>query len=240
MFTITFNKSKSKYYQKALNHAMNLGGKMVEEEVRLEFPISDLLFLYPKLEPLLGIIQSWSSTRATYKGRRVHPYRFIFQIWHDIRQCSLQRRDGPDDRHCWQTNDLPGWGCRKITKLLRYNTGAGDYVKSTRYWYNYGEFDDTGLWLINKRMIYDVLMKQVGEKAIDSCPYFDHRRLWETIQDLPEIIRVDNSNYELHYIREYEDGRKVLKPVNIRHKDPLIIDRARQYKPQLGTGFSRN
>lgn len=240
MFILTFNRSKSKKFQHALNHAASLGATYDGETVRLEVPTSDLLYLYPKMIPLLKIVQHWTHTTATYNGRRVATVNFIFRIWHEVRVCSQQRRDGPEDRHCWQTNDLPGWGCHKINKLFRYNRGTGEYVKSNRYWYNYGEFDDTGLWHINKRLIYKILMKQVREKAIDSCPYFCNKRLWELIHDLPEIIRVDNANYQLHYIKEYEGGRKVLKPVNVRHLQRFVIDTEKEFIPKLGSRFFRN
>lgn len=228
MFILTFIKSRSKKFQHALNHAATLGATFDGETVRLEVPTADLLYLYPKMIPLLKLAQGWTHTKATYKGNRVATVNFVFRIWQEICECSLQRRDGP------------GWRCHRINKLLRYGTDPGDYEKSNRYWYNYGEFDDTGLWHINKKMIYDVLMKQVEERAIDSCPFFCNKRLWELVQNLPEIIRVDNANYQLHYIREYEDGRRVMKPVNIRHMERMRLADFKECRAKRKSRFFRN
>ena len=92
MYILTFQKSNSKHFQKALNHVFNLGGSWDGQVARLEIPEEKLLEAYEEIRFLFGYIQNWKSTRATFMGKDVNPYRFIFLVWLNVSNCREERK----------------------------------------------------------------------------------------------------------------------------------------------------
>jgi len=220
MYTLTFIKTKAKNFPKALQIAEELGAKYDGETVRLEFPTHQLLYMYETLLPLIALIQNWKDTKATYKGKRVGVYRFVFLIWRNVRMCAEEMNSTSNERYCWHGTDSPGWGCRLLDRVSRKEEGPGNYKTSSQYWYNFGEFDHNGDWIVNKRLIIERLMKEAEEKALDTCPFFSLEKIQEAVQDLPEKIIPDNLHYRKFYIRDYIDGVIKERAVNIRHMKP--------------------
>ena len=72
MYILTFKSSRSKYFQKGLRMAQNLGGKWDGETMVLKIPESKLMMAYDRLMDLFGVVQRWSSLKATF---RINPSR---------------------------------------------------------------------------------------------------------------------------------------------------------------------
>lgn len=220
MYILTFQRSNSKNFQKALNHVYNLGVTWDGQTARIEIPEDNLLKAYEEIHFLFGYIQNWKSLRATFRGKEVRPFRFIFLVWRNVDACRRECRTSKNPRHCWSSVDAKGWGCKQLRCILRYTNGPAHYKVSNRYWYNFGEFADRDVWAVNKELIFKKLKEESEEKALDLCPHFKINKVKEAIDNLPDFIRVDNSHFANYYSVEYLKGEKRLVPVNIRHVLP--------------------
>jgi len=226
MFTLSFGHSTSKNYKEALEIAHNLGGKMELGIMSIIIPDYELLNSYNELLPLFNLIGKWKSLTGDYNGKRVEPYRFVFNIWNNVGGCAQKRNDTWDKRHCWQNIDQEGWGCKLIQSFSPFNYGDGRYQRSNRFWYNFGEFTDKTTWKINKNLIFEKLQKTIEEKSLNLCPFFEMKRIKDVVLSLPDTLPVD----DVHYIRYYYG---IGNPVNIRHIMLVPFE-----KPELKFSFN--
>lgn len=220
MYTLTFQRSKSKHFQKALNHVHNMGGSWDGEIARLEIPEEKLLEAYEEMGFLFGYVQNWKSLRATFMGKEVQPYRFIFLVWRNVSTCREERKGSKDPRHCWSGVDSKGWGCKQLQRIQRYAHGTAHYKTSNRYWYNFGDFVDKDTWQVYKPWILQKLQSEIDEKAIYLCPFFKMKAVERAVASLPDFIKPDGVTYVNYSTHEYIDGVKRALPVNIRHVQP--------------------
>jgi hypothetical protein len=222
MLQITLKKSSSKRYPYAVDMMLQLGAVAGSGGVVLSVPEHKLLNSYNSLFQLTELIGQWKSVSASFRGKKVPLYRFIYLIYRNISECGAEKTNSKEKEYCNSRYDVPSWGCRLIESLLLYNTGSGNYEHSGIYWYNYGFFDDSGMWIIDKDRIYSRIMKEVEGKALDVCPYFSIAAIEQIVfRDLPDFIIPDNYSYRLHYETVYEGGREIIKAVNIRHISDL-------------------
>lgn len=220
MLRIIINKSKSKSYQRAVDIALFLGADADQGRVVLSIPEHEIPGAYESLMPLVEIIGRWKCVTATFRGKEVSLYRFIFYQYGQVALCGSENTEG-DDFHCRLKNDIPTWGCRLIDGISLTSFGSGFYEKS-RYWYNFGSFDIKGRWIIDKDRLYGRIMQEVEKKHLDICPYFDAARIHHLIyNELPVVIIPDNYNYRLHYQKVNDNGREIYRAVNIRHIQDL-------------------
>ena len=124
MYTLTFKRSKSKHFQKALNHLVTMGGSWDGETATLQIPTEKILTAYEDLVILFQYTQKWESLKAYFMGLPVHPYRFIFQVWNTVNCCRKRKTETIDPRHCWSTIDAKGWGCKQLQRLHCYAQGT--------------------------------------------------------------------------------------------------------------------
>lgn len=215
MFTLQFKKSISKKYSLAVEKAKELGGVVASDQVTIKIEDYEMLYAYEKLYPLLAIIQKWKGTSAEYNGKKVDPFKFVFQGWYSVRQCAEQKNGDWDTRYCWKDYDQEGWGCKKLSPFLRHFSGSGEYKKSNQFWYNFGEFDDQKNWIINKNLIMQKLIQTSENSCLKLCPFFDIVKVKKMVDELPDIIIADGINFRPFY----QEG----KMVNVRHCKPLLI-----------------
>ena len=83
MYILSFKRSKSKFFQKALNHVTYMGGSWDGETAKLMIQEKDLLTAYEDLVILFRYIQNWKSTRATFRNK--------FGAWHQRNQLPASR-----------------------------------------------------------------------------------------------------------------------------------------------------
>ncbi len=227
MFILTFKKSTSKKYPAALKAAENIGCVVLDDQVVIELTDPELLYAYESLKDLLRIIQHWKSVDAKYRGKKINPFRFIFIIYTNIRECAEQKNCSVDPKHCWRDNDNEGWGCRFLHPFRKEISGSGEYKKSNQYWYNFG-IRDGGTWKVDKRLIAEKLHQYIEAGHLHLCPFLNLDRVQDIIVELPETIQIDRVNF-----RPFKtDG----KDVNIRHTpqhfafiDKLILAKSSTY-----------
>lgn len=210
MFTLTFGYSTSKNYSKALEIAHELGGSMEKGIMSIELQDYELLYGYEKLNPLLLIIQNWKSISGSFNGQKVEVFKFLYNLWRNVADCAQGRNDSWDNRHCWSNIDNEGWGCKLLNSFSAYNYGEGNYKRSNRFWYNFGDYDGNRVWKVNKHLIFEKLQKEIDSKNLTLCPFFNIDRIKKIVEELPEIISLDDVTFTAFY---NEEG----KMVNIRH-----------------------
>jgi hypothetical protein len=214
MYILTFKTSRSKYFQEGLEMARKLGGSWDGKTMVLEIPADRLLNAYDRLLPLFEIVGNWSSLKATYKGKKVDPYRFIL-VMHFLKECAGMRKKEP--MHCWLNLEEQGWGCKRISNVMYQLGGNGVYEWNEKYWYNFGRFNDKNEWIIDKERIYQRLNGFAEDKGLTVCPFFRAGYLKESVDRLPDKIVPDEESFRLFYEEEFYKGKKIRVPVNIRH-----------------------
>ncbi len=210
MFTLSFGYSRSKYYSRAIEIAHDLGGKMENGIMSIELQDYQLLYSYEEVFPLLEIISKWKSLTGDYNGKKVDVFNFLFNIWRNVAGCAQGRNDSWDTRHCWSNIDNEGWGCKLINSISAHNYGDGRYIRSNRFWYNFGEFESDNVWKINKHLIFEKLQKEIESKNLFLCPFFNIDNVKRKVENLPDNIKPDELTFTTYY---NEKGEKV----NIRH-----------------------
>ena len=85
-------------------------------------------------------------------------------------------------------------------------------------WLDYGEFDKSGIWHLNKDRIKHELELTLKENEL--CPVLDRRKVLETLEKLPNTISPkENKNWE--YTTSYEEINGEYKEVAVGIK-PVI------------------
>lgn len=203
MYILTFRKNASKNFYEALTFARDLGGDFDGQLVTIKVNEENLLSAYSTFRTLFGLIQSWKSTRATYRGKPVHPYRFILKM-HRIKDCVLS-----DD--CGQN-----WNCKKLDDINHKEHRIG------LSWFNIGYFKEEK-WILNKTRIKELLLGQSELLGVDICPSFDETELLTIVRDLPDYIVPDNVYYKITYKEKKIQGQTFIIKDNIEQlkKEPI-------------------
>jgi len=243
MLQITLKKSRSKSFNDAVFIMKQLGAELKGGAFFLSIQEHDIPNAYNYLLGLIEIIGKWKNVDARFRGKSIDLYRFVFQQYNSIASCGSERTASDYGEFCRVKYDVPTWGCRLIESVLLYNTGDGNYERSGIYWYNYGFFDNSGMWIIDKDRIYARITKEIQNKALDVCPYFNIAAVEKLVfRDLPDYIIPDNYSYRLHYEKVYENGLEIIKAVNIRHINdvrnaPGLINRDIVYRLQTAHDY---
>ena len=214
MYILTFNTSRSKYFQEGLKIARRLGGSWDGETMVLKIPGSGLLASYERLLPLFEIVGNWSSLRATFRGQEVDPFRFIL-VMHFIKECAGKGSSDPEN--CWLYPEEKGWGCKRLSNVQYHVFGGGEYTWNERFWYNFGRFNERNEWVIDKEKLYQRLYRHAEGKGLTLCPFFDVEMIKRSLDALPACIVPDDKSYRVHYEEEFYKGDGVKVPLNIRH-----------------------
>lgn len=220
MFILTFYRSSSQYFQRALDMALSYGASWDGEKCVIEIPDKYLLDINVKMSNLIQMLRKWKKVEASYNGKKVKWYDFVITVHYGIRSCVECKKQTSNMRYCWIDPDQKGWGCRLLTRMQRYSVGTPYYKSSTKHWYNYGEFIKPDLWKVNKKLIMERLEKEMDTKLIHICPYFDIAEVEGAVHNLPDTIIIDNIHFTIYYSQEYMNGEKKMVPINIRHVPP--------------------
>lgn len=213
MYILSFKKNKSKKFEEALEFAKALNCSYDGEEVVIEITDEELPTAYLMMRQIFGIIQGWKSTKATFRGRVVHPYQtilFFFKLF----QC--ESASNVDKKNCYNSCNEIAWGCRKIDNVLFSVTGSGEYGNTRKFWYNFGFFRGSK-WIIDKVSLFENIVAYIEDMGIDICTNFEQNNLFNSITTLPNYIIPDNKRYKIHYVKKIVAGTELLIPDNIRH-----------------------
>ncbi|WP_139959168.1 hypothetical protein [Flavicella sediminum] len=182
--------------------------------ITINIPEESIINAYAMIRTLFGFIQNWKGTKATFRGKEVHPYQFILHA-HQTGECASITNY--DKKNCLTNRSSVGWSCKKLDNIYYDLTGNGNYKTNGKYWYNYGYFKGKK-WIIDKQQLAIKLMNQVSLKGLDLCPHFDQNNLRHAIENLPEFIIPDDITFKIFYEEKYIKGEKIMVPNNIRHQ----------------------
>lgn len=195
-------------------------GSVVKDTVWVFVPDRDILPKIMELKLLASYIMEWNNTRAFFKKNPIDIYKFLHQLY-PICKCSNDFMEKHHSKYCHLDLKTEGWGCKFINSVHRHlNDGKG----KRKYWYNYGYFDKNNDWIVDKALLRLELTNEVISKGIHSCPYFSMKEVNEKIEQLPNRIEPDNTNYEIAYKKDFCGDKIIDIPVNIQHICPTYLN----------------
>jgi hypothetical protein len=144
-------------------------------------------------------VQGWKSTQV-YINDHLAPKQ---QIEDFVKCCDCYSLYGVSKfpkEHCWNDRQRPGWGCKQLCWILRYDLA---YSKRTdKRWYQVGPFEK-GIQYIDKDEIGEHLKREMDFKCLEMCPKFSFDRVKKAISSLPDKIDPDRDDlWEIEYFGE--------------------------------------
>lgn len=193
-----------------------------DNQVIINIPLYELPNVHETLFKLCHIICKWKGVVAKFKEKKISLYHFVFLQYSKVNSCGEKNIKSDNPEFCNENYGVQTWGCKHLDSIKLNNSGNGNYKKSNLYWYNFGAFDNLGIWHIDKEAVFSLLEKEASDSAYILCPFFDLDKLHRIVfEHLPSFIIPDNYNYRLHYEAVKENGREILRAVNIRHIESL-------------------
>lgn len=210
MYVLIFSDNSSKYFSSAKNLAIELGASVHLNEVHLTIEDHGLFSAYNRIRRLFALVQHWKNTRASFRGKKVHPYKFILHM-HRLSECA--DISSMLIQNCDYDLKTKGWGCRRIS-VLDYD--IKNQIEKTS-WLQFGTMRD-GHWIVDKNKIKQTLLKEVKEKGMDVCPFFDELALISAVKALPDKIDLDNPEFNPNYTEHQLKETNILTISGIRSK----------------------
>lgn len=224
---IKFGKSTSQNYNAVINlakqflnftesHDRNIKSIIVvtAEEASLKLQL---------LESLVNMIQSWVSTEIVIDNQKIEAYKFNYNLRNTVNCYQGYHRASLKNMYCSFTGLSQGWGCRLLTKIkLNDNDQYYNpyYEHRAKFWYEYGYFEGTNRWMIDKETIKKVLQDDAFETTAKVCSLFSIENVVSKINSLPDYIELENSkDWEIVYGSEcVAGGTKELIPIKIKKR----------------------
>lgn len=225
LLKIKFGKSRSSNYPFALDIACGFPDftpiSKEKEFNSLEINKSDMIRRHKEIFKLIDLIQNWKSSLITINGRMInHASAVDLKI---LSSCYDKSDNFFSKANYCDNQGRNGWGCKNlilINKHLPKEHFCAHYV----YWFNYGEFIDESMWVINKKALKNALLEEAEQNFSILCPLFNVMKIDNIIDSLPEFIDLrENKRFRIQY-DEIDDGmtpRKV--PSNILPVDPNLV-----------------
>lgn len=215
MIKIFIPKSRSAKFGEISKMAETLNGTIQQEGISIVLLDSKIFQSLDGLYALSKLTSALRNVETTYNNKKLNLYQLVRRLM-EVRQCS-ESYSKIDKKHCWRNTLYTGWGCRFLTDPILHLRPGSNY-KYDKYWYNHGMFsEDESEWIVNKALILHKLANSAERSGASLCPYFNHKRILKTVNELPEKIKVDNVYYEKYFMRDFEGAEIKYKPINIRH-----------------------
>ncbi|AUD78020.1 zinc ribbon domain-containing protein [Kangiella profundi] len=225
---IAFGYSSSQNFSKAVNISKNIpsysvkgDGKSATHSVVLPITEVDLII------NLYDLVGGWKSSKMLING---HTATKKDLTYYGVGCFRSRLKAYNPQQYCFGERDYEVniWGCKRLNMPV-YEWGGG--------WLDYGEFDKSGVWHIDKDRIKDELESAIKENEL--CPILSRKRVLETLEKLPKTIdpREDN-NWE--YRTNYEEINGTFKEVaigikpNIKNINRFVIG---DYEPNWVENF---
>ncbi len=205
---LTFGLSSSANYNKAIEICKNIPsyettgeGKQIQNKVTL--PITEVELIV-NLHDLIG---SWKSSQMLING---HASTKKDLTYYGVGCYRSRQKAYQPDQYCFGDKDYEAniWGCKRLNMPI-YEWGGG--------WLEYGAFDKSGNWVLDKNKIEHELKNGLNENKL--CPILNTKRVLETLEKLPDSInpkKDKNWKYSTSYEEVGDDYKEVavgIKPV---------------------------
>lgn len=212
---ISFGKSSSPNYTKAVEICKNIPsysttGEEKQIQHRINLPITEIDLIINLFE----LVGSWKSSQMLING---HISTKKDLTYYGVGCYRNRQKAYQADQFCFGENDYDAniWGCKKLNMPI-YEWGGG--------WLNYGQFDKSGIWHFDKDKIRHELA--LGIKENELCPVLDKKRIFETLDKIPNSIN-PKSDKNWEYSTRYEEIDGEYKEVAIGIKP--IINKINRY-----------
>ncbi|HEV3446383.1 MAG TPA: AAA family ATPase [Gemmataceae bacterium] len=208
LLEITFGKSPSAHYERAMHlaqrlpgyHGSGTGSNVLHSLVWTSSP-SDA-GTWEQLEELLQVIAGWNSTRLKVAGREMHYARLAGYLNH-IRTCYARKlRRGAGDDYCsgksTPTDEASYFGCRCCYGVARQVDALTSEGTS---WIRYGTLTrKRDAFRVDKQAILKALNQDSRTAACKLCPAFRWQRVCADVDELPELIKLGpQSLFQVRY-----------------------------------------
>lgn len=198
---IVFYKNSSKYYDSCCLRCEKFDMYKCEknkntliifdEEIRLKRLI---------ICDVLKIVNNWKKTEFYIDDVNVSVLEVEKII--NLLSCEKAKIDELVGDHCYALN---GWGCNHLEQISFSDNKFLYHSECKYYWYQFGYFKDNS-WVIDKEKIKKTLKSEIDKKYLNFCKCFDIKRIYATVEKLPDIVKVDENNNECRWQYVYKDA----------------------------------
>ena len=228
---LIFGLSSSANYNKAIEICKNIPsyettgeGKQIQNKVTL--PITEVELIV-NIHDLIG---SWKSSQMLING---HASTKKDLTYYGVGCYRSRQKAYKPDQYCFGDKDYEAniWGCKRLNMPI-YEWGGG--------WLEYGAFDKSGSWVLDKNKIEHELQNGLNENKL--CPILNTKRVLETLEKLPDSInpkKDKNWKYSTSYEEVGDDYKEVavgIKPV-LKNANRYVIG---SYSPTWETDDSNS
>ncbi len=221
MLQLQFGKSTSKNYSQALRLLKKFDNcQVVDDGFSINSIIvekSELISKFRLIEELYQIIHGWTTSKMFLNEVEIQPWRFFNQMRQIVECSDSYNRAINKDNYCNIDNSHEGWGCKYINETIRHLNSDSYYSYNVNYWYKFGFFKNEDTWIIDKSKLEERLDKEILEKGISSCPYFDKSKSTKILNELPDEIDLTTEFWEIIYKEDFFGTTIQRKPVSIEH-----------------------
>lgn len=223
LVTITFGKSSSRNYRKALRLAQEFSSFTAlsenSEVNSVEVGQEEFRQKYRKVQSLWLNVCNWKSSELRLEGvpADLNEVRKLFAVVECARDYSsaVIRKD-----HCKIYGERNGWGCKFLNTIDPYLPSSRYYlIRGRAYWFQFGGFESATQWKIDKQEIRAALAREAEIKRLCLCPVFDLQKTEQVLSELPDTIDVEDSDkWEIQWEEETDEPTVDPKPVGVAPK----------------------
>lgn len=234
---ITFGKSSSQYYKKALKYAGVFTGFLpISEDNPANVVVVDgeeLKRKSKKFEALWYVINNWKTTELMVNGE----YKNVYEIreYLEILECSKGfARAVLPSKYCNLYGDKEGWGCKFLKTISRYPRENYYQYGDWSNWYDFGRFASETVWKVDKSKLLETLRREASLKNLELCDVFEFNKAEAIVDSLQGEIDVEKSEYWEIEFEEMLDGAIIeKKPIRIKPKEERL-----GYGVEFGVGLT--
>lgn len=225
---VHFKNSASTYYDAALSYARKFecfeeSGSKKELNI-VEIPSEELQGKITYFNSLWETIKGWKGTEIYLNERIIDPK--SLSLINNVTSCYVgYTKAVVQEKHCKLNGEKEGWSCKLLDSIDRYSNGDYYYYNQRNKWYEFGKLASNTIWEIDKEKIKELLSRECSLKHLELCPIYDQEKMFTIIENLPENIDTENSDYWEIKFEENIDGNIVeKKPIGIKPKN-VDLDR---------------
>jgi len=233
-FEIRFGKSRSANYKQAVNLAKKFSDVTLigsgSDENTIKIGSEEIFSKYKDFYSLLYIISGWRSTKITYKGVKTGHFQEFFRKFDQVLKCSDSYTTSINKEIYCNVNDAQeGWGCMLLTNIRRHISRNYNYDWRSKYWYEFGKFEDDKTWKIDKEQIKEQLRREAEDKKIEHCRHFSFDIIAKVVDKLPDAINLESDEGWKVVYKEDFVGTSIQKiPIGITHFVPSDHSKSRE------------
>ncbi len=153
---------------------------------------------YRDLEQIYLLSQGWKGTQLHINGKSsdANDLRDLFVVF----RCAERRSVAVVPEVFCQSQQEHGWGCKRLTAVQAGLPHDSYQMRNEfSFWFQFGSFNqDFSVWHIEKKRIYDALVRAANSSYADLCPHFSKMTLKKALKSLPDTIDIgEGSSWEV-------------------------------------------